>query len=42
MGNSIRITNIYVYTQAAEALRCYEEGHVLGNVVTTAEEDATA
>jgi hypothetical protein len=42
MGNSIRITNIYVYTQAAEALRCYEEGYSLGNVVTTVDQDATA
>jgi hypothetical protein len=40
MGNSIRISNIYVYTQAAEALRCYEEGHVLGEVVTTIEQGA--
>jgi hypothetical protein len=35
MGNSIRITNRYVYNQAAEGLRSYKEGHDLGNVVTT-------
>jgi hypothetical protein len=35
MGNSIRITNRYVYNQTAEALRCYKEGPDLGNVVTT-------
>jgi hypothetical protein len=42
MGNSIKITNIYVYKQAAEALRGYEEGYALGNVVITVEQDATA
>jgi hypothetical protein len=42
MGNSIRVTNKYVYKQTEEALRYFEEGHILGNVVTTVEQDATA